>query len=56
MHHSQSGLVGPHVQGTPGWNVSTKTPLFSPGGSVIGLTGVMYPIATHTILRMSPTE
>ena len=38
----------PHVRGTPKWYVSTKTPLFDPNGDVIGLAGVMYPIATPT--------
>ena len=36
----------PHVRGTPRWYVSSKTPLFSADGSVIGIAGVMYPIAT----------
>ncbi|WP_182866581.1 AraC family transcriptional regulator [Rhodopirellula sp. JC639] len=36
----------PHVRGTPQWYVSTKTPLFSATAEVIGIAGVMYPIAT----------
>ena len=36
----------PHVRGTPCWYKSTKTPLRDPDGNVIGLAGVMYPIAT----------
>ncbi|MEM7010569.1 MAG: AraC family transcriptional regulator [Verrucomicrobiota bacterium] len=35
----------PHVRGTPSWYVSSKTPLFA-SGAVIGIAGVMYPIAT----------
>ncbi|WP_146458762.1 AraC family transcriptional regulator [Rubripirellula tenax] len=42
---NQAWLV-PHVRGTPSWYVSTKTPLFNPGGKVIGLAGAMYPVAT----------
>ncbi len=36
----------PHVNGTPKWYVSTKTPLFDPRDRVIGIAGVMYPIET----------
>lgn len=36
----------PTVQGTPGWFLSNKTPLCNPRGKVIGLLGLMYPIAT----------
>lgn len=36
----------PHVRGTPRWYISTKTPLFSPEGDVVGIAGVMYPIET----------
>lgn len=36
----------PHVRGTPRWYVSSKTPLFATDRSVIGIAGVMYPIAT----------
>jgi len=36
----------PHVRGTPRWYVSSKTPLFAVDDSVIGIAGVMYPIAT----------
>lgn len=36
----------PHVRGTPRWYVSSKTPLFAADDSVIGIAGVMYPIAT----------
>ena len=37
----------PDVRGTPQWYVSTKTPLFDPKGTVIGIAGVMYPVATR---------
>ena len=36
----------PHVAGTPRWYVSSKTPLFAPDATVIGIAGVMYPIET----------
>jgi AraC-like DNA-binding protein len=36
----------PHVRGTPRWYVSTKTPLHCPDRKVLGIAGVMYPIAT----------
>jgi len=36
----------PHMRGTPAWYVSSKTPLFDPAGSVIGIAGVMYRIDT----------
>lgn len=36
----------PHVRGTPQWYISTKTPLFSSKGVVVGIAGAMYPIAT----------
>lgn len=36
----------PHVQGTPRWYVSSKTPLLDPNDRVIGIAGVMYPIDT----------
>jgi len=36
----------PHVRGTPQWYVSSKTPLFDPQSQVIGIAGVMYPVAT----------
>lgn len=36
----------PHVRGTPRWYVSSKTPLFASDHTVIGIAGVMYPIAT----------
>ncbi|MEM9481186.1 MAG: AraC family transcriptional regulator [Verrucomicrobiota bacterium] len=32
-------------RGTPAWFVSSKTPMFGPGGEVIGIAGAMYPIA-----------
>ncbi|MEM8954071.1 MAG: AraC family transcriptional regulator [Verrucomicrobiota bacterium] len=35
----------PHRRGTPRWYVSSKAPLFGPGGEVIGIAGAMYPIA-----------
>lgn len=36
----------PHVQGFPKWYVSTKTPLRYEDGSIVGTTGVMYPVLT----------
>lgn len=36
----------PHYRGTPRWYVSSKTPLHGPTGEIIGIVGVMYPIAT----------
>ena len=36
----------PHVDGTPRWFVSSKTPLLAPDGEILGIAGVMYPIAT----------
>ncbi len=36
----------PQVRGAPRWYVSTKTPLLGPAGEVLGIAGVMYPIAT----------
>lgn len=36
----------PHIRGTPRWFVSSKTPLFDPEGDIIGLAGLMRPIAT----------
>jgi len=36
----------PQVRGAPRWYVSTKTPLIGPAGEVMGIAGVMYPIAT----------
>ncbi len=36
----------PHVRGTPRWFVSNKAPLFDHQGEVIGLAGLMHPIAT----------
>ena len=36
----------PHVRGTPCWYVSSKTPMFGAGRSVIGIAGVMYSIDT----------
>lgn len=32
----------PHIRGTPQWYVSSKVPLFSPSGELIGLAGVMF--------------
>ena len=43
---NQMWLV-PHVRGTPMWYVSTKTPLFDPSRKVIGIAGVMYPVASR---------
>jgi AraC-like DNA-binding protein len=34
----------PHIRGTPQWFVSSKTPLFTPAGEVIGLAGVMFKV------------
>jgi len=31
-----------HRRSVPRWYVSTKTPLFSPGGDVVGIAGAMY--------------
>ena len=36
----------PTMRGAPRWYVSTKVPLFGRGKDVLGLAGVMYPIAT----------
>jgi len=36
----------PTIRGTPNWFLSSKTPLRSPGGDVVGLMGVLYPIDT----------
>lgn len=37
----------PHIRGTPRWFVSNKSPLFATNGeTVIGLVGLMHPIAT----------
>lgn len=36
----------PHIRGTPRWFVSSKTPLHDTTGAVIGLAGLMHPIAT----------
>lgn len=36
----------PHVRGTPRWFVSSKAPLFDLKGKIIGLVGLMHPIAT----------
>ncbi len=36
----------PASRGAPRWYVSTKTPLLGSGGEVMGIAGVMYPIAT----------
>lgn len=36
----------PHVRGTPRWFISSKSPLFDLQGNVIGLLGLMRPIAT----------
>ncbi|MHC4780757.1 MAG: AraC family transcriptional regulator, partial [Planctomycetota bacterium] len=36
----------PHVRGTPRWFVSSKTPLFDLENKIIGLLGLMHPIAT----------
>jgi AraC-like DNA-binding protein len=44
---NQTWLV-PYLHGPLQWFVSSKTPLFDEHGDVIGLAGVMYPIATPT--------
>jgi len=36
----------PHIRGTPRWFVSSKAPLFDLEGKLIGLSGLMRPIAT----------
>jgi len=36
----------PHVRGTPRWFVSSKAPLFDLNGEIMGLAGLMHPIAT----------
>ena len=36
----------PHIRGTPRWFVSSKTPLFDLEGAIMGLAGLMRPIAT----------
>jgi AraC-like DNA-binding protein len=36
----------PTIRGTPGWFLSSKAPLRSPEGEIIGLLGLMYPIET----------
>ncbi|MEM9281280.1 MAG: AraC family transcriptional regulator [Verrucomicrobiota bacterium] len=36
----------PHIRGTPRWFVVSKAPLYDVEGSIIGLVGLMRPIAT----------
>ncbi len=36
----------PTINGTPGWYLSSKTPLSDHQGDVLGLLGLLYPIAT----------
>lgn len=36
----------PTIRGTPGWFLSSKSPLRDPTGKIIGLLGLMYPIET----------
>jgi len=36
----------PTIRGTPGWFLSSKAPLRSPAGEIVGLLGLMYPIET----------
>ncbi len=36
----------PHIRGTPRWFVSSKSPLFDREGGMMGLAGLMRPIAT----------
>ena len=43
--NNQVWLV-PHVRGTPSWYVSSKSPLLDSESQVVGIAGVMYPIAT----------
>lgn len=42
---NQTWLV-PFLNGPMQWFVSSKVPLFGPGGRCVGVCGVMYPIAT----------
>lgn len=45
MMRNQVWLV-PTIRGTPGWFLSSKAPLRDGDGALIGLLGVMHPIAT----------
>ncbi|MEX2578899.1 MAG: AraC family transcriptional regulator [Verrucomicrobiales bacterium] len=36
----------PTIRGTPGWFLSSKSPLRDPAGEIVGLLGLMYPIET----------
>lgn len=36
----------PTIRGTPGWFLSSKSPLRSPDGKIVGLLGLMYSIET----------
>ncbi len=36
----------PHVRGTPRWFISSKSPLHDLDGEIMGLAGIMHPIAT----------
>ncbi|MCG8600012.1 MAG: AraC family transcriptional regulator [Verrucomicrobiales bacterium] len=36
----------PTIRGTPGWFLSSKSPLRAPDGKIVGLLGLMYPIDT----------
>lgn len=36
----------PHIRGTPRWFVSGKSPLYDREGKIMGLAGLMHPIAT----------
>ena len=36
----------PTIKGTPGWFLSSKSPLRKEGGEIIGLLGIMHPIDT----------
>lgn len=36
----------PHIRGTPRWFVSSKAPLFDGNEEIMGLVGLMHPIAT----------
>ncbi|MDA7916390.1 AraC family transcriptional regulator [Verrucomicrobia bacterium] len=38
----------PHIRGTPRWFVSSKTPVMDTTNKVIGLFGIMHPIASST--------
>lgn len=41
----------PHIRGTPRWFVSSKAPLIDISGNIMGLVGLMHPIATPEAQR-----